>query len=319
MRKEEKTWIDKERQRELERYNHLYDDPYHTKEDERLKVTETEEANYAKNHLKKLALIGLASLIIALPISNYVVKTYQEKHAIETQQEANMIQGIKVDNIILEIATPDMRIENGVVSYVAPQGFMRSGDLCYRLSCKGEAPDGYVKDSDGKTIYPVDAEIKYQAPKGFILVGDKAVQVIDATVKEKDGITVYEVPDGYNLVGRLGIKIEPAVPLVDEKGNEIDINDTVDPIATTVYSVPAGYILSGTKGVKTVYCNATAKTVNGVTTYSVPEGYTLSGTKGVKKVVINATVTTTYSAPEGYILIGGKCYKVVVPEKTMGR
>ena len=334
MGKQEKSWIDEEREREYQNQIILNGEPYDPEEQNkaRYKVIGEEEANYDKSRLKRFALVALAALIISIPatkftmhqIENYKIAQAQKQEE-QRIKEKNIIGAVKVGDVKLEIATPNMKITgDGTITYEAPEGFTYDGYNCYRLSCEGEAPAGYVKDEDN-TLYPVDSEIKYQAPKEYILIGDRAVKVVDAEPKEVDGQIMYFVPNGYSLVGKLGFKMIKAIPLEDEYGNSINIEEEADPIATTRYSAPEGFVLSGTICTKKEYCEPTATTINGKTVYTVPQGYALEYVdgkpRGVKTVTCNATATTTYSAPEGYVLIGNKCYKVEAPteEKTKGR
>ncbi len=333
MKKNEKSWIDEEREREYQNQITLNGEPYDPEDQEktRYRVTNEEEANYEKARLKRLALTALAAMIIAIPLSRFTMQQVENYRVAQEQkqeeqriEEKHIIGSVKVGDVRLEIATPDMKITDDGITYVAPEGFTYDGYNCYRLSCEGEAPEGYVKGEDN-TLYPVDSEIKYQAPEKFILIGDKAVEVIDAEAREVNGETMYFVPNGYTLVGKLGFKMIKAIPLEDEYGNRINIEEETSPITTTIYTAPAGYTLSGTKCIRKEYCDPTAATVDGKTTYTLPAGYSLEyingEPKGVKTLTCNATAKTTYSAPEGYILIGNKCYKIEEPtvEETKGR
>ena len=334
MEKQEKSWIDEEREREQRNYVKLNGETYYPEDnlEGRTRVIGEEDAGYEPNRLKKFTLIALASLVIAAPLTFYAFKAVdkdtnkpeQQQEQVYKSRDENVIGAVRVGDVTLEIATPVMRIDENGIGYGAPNGFTYDGYNCYRLSCEGEAPAGYVKGEDN-TLYPVDSEIKYQAPEKYILVGDKAVEVIDATEEQIDGKTVYSLPEGYLLVGKLGFKMIKAIPLEDEYGNRININETTKPIITTTYSVPSGYTLSGTKGTKTVIVSPTETTVDGKTVYTVPQGYTLEYVdgkpRGVKTVTVDATANRSYKAPEGYILINGTCYKLEAPteEKTKGR
>ena len=228
MKKTEKSWLENELEVE---------------KSERIKVTNIEEANLKSYNLKRAALIALTLIIIGLPVTHYIAKTTREKQIeeqIEQQIEQSVIERVKVNGITLEVATPDLRVGDNELTYAAPDGFIYDGYNCYRLICEGEAPAGYIKGSDDKTLYPVDSEIKHQAPDKYILVGDKAVEVVDAVEEEIDGKTIYTVPNGYQLVGRLGFKMINAIPLEDEYGNKINVNNTIDPIETTIYTAPSG-------------------------------------------------------------------------------
>ena len=205
------------KKKEERKYDGIYSSKYAY--EDRIKVTKEEKANYKPNYLKRAALIGIATLLISIPVGKHIYNINKDSNNLEQSTIINQnktIASIDIDGITLEIASPELQYIDGNLCYVAPTGYIYDGYNCYRLTCQGEAPIGYTKGNNN-TLYQVDTEMKYHAPEGYILVGAKAVNVIDPTIIEENGKTRYELPEGYILVNKIGIKIIDAEP-IKEKG-----------------------------------------------------------------------------------------------------
>ena len=159
-----------------------------------------EEEIKDKDNKKKRALKGLKRLLILAIIAMGVgagMKYYQYKQFKELQHqviEAEAVIGrMEIDGRILEIATPHLKEVNGELIWTAPDGFSRDETgLCYRITDTDKVVD------DGK---------EYIAPEGMLLVGSKAVEVIDPDIEIIDGKEVRTCPEGYELVGIIGVRI----------------------------------------------------------------------------------------------------------------
>ena len=224
-----------------------------------LKVTEEKPAGFSSYRLEKLFLTALITLTIALPISNHISKadtpandaSFEEQ--VETVAVTEKTQGnpnaltFNINGIFVEITDPEISLEGEEATYKIPEGYKYDGYNCYRLSCEGEAPEGYVKGADDKTLYQVDSEMKYQVKEGCILVGDKSIEVRNAIEREINGEKSYIAPSGYWQSGEKIYRITDAIPLTDENGNWINIYEETEPIpiyhadGTYSYGAPEGY------------------------------------------------------------------------------
>ncbi len=166
-----------------------------------------EEESKDKPNKKKRILKGLKRLVIVALIAAgafYGYQYYEQEQARKAYRQLVMEQDaiigrVQVGNKILEVASPDLREVNGELVWSAPVGFVRDETgLCYR-----------ILQVSGTEDEPLDKE--YVAPEGMILVGDKAVDVIDPDIELIDGKEVRTCPEGYTLVGVIGVKIVDAI------------------------------------------------------------------------------------------------------------
>ena len=153
-------------------------------------VTNITHANYSNRHLNKLALSGLLALTIGISSSltgcgfkKDVGEEIANKLGINQQIEFENVT-ITIDGINLWLAAPLVEKTDKGTNFVAPAGYMKGpNNVYYKLSVDNcVVPAGYVMGVDGKSIYPVDDEIEYYVPNGYILVGDKIVRVVPSYV-----------------------------------------------------------------------------------------------------------------------------------------
>ena len=166
-----------------------------------------EEKKQKEPKVKQRVKRGLRNLLIAALIAGAlyggleIYKYQAEKKMIQEMIEDSKVIGrVQIGNKMLEIASPELREgKNGELAWMPPTGFIRDETgLCYRI----------------KTIPNVaepTLDKQYVAPEGMILVDDKAVDVIDPDIEIINGEEVRTCPDGYELVGVIGVKIVDAI------------------------------------------------------------------------------------------------------------
>lgn len=113
---------------------------------------------------------------------------------------------IEIDGLVLELAHPEKKEVEGKTIYVAPQGFMVKGDICYRITSSYASQEEIAEMTS-----------QYRVPEEhpeYILVGSKAVEVIHAE-KETIGELNYDLlPAGYERLNDLGYVIHEAEPVI---------------------------------------------------------------------------------------------------------
>ena len=166
-----------------------------------------EEEVKDKEQKKKRVLKGLKRLLILAAIGLGIgvgVKYYQNEQLKQLQHQAiiedAIIGRLEVDGRIVEIATPYLAVgEDNNLYWAAPEGFVEDPTgLFYRIT---DTPNAV---NDGK---------EYVAPEGMVLVGSKAIDVIDPDIEMIDGKEVRTCPEGYELVGLIGVKVVDAQEL----------------------------------------------------------------------------------------------------------
>ena len=173
------------------------EDFYYNEEEKQQKEPKVKAA--IKKALRNLLITGIIMGCAVGGLAIYRNKA-EKKMIQEMIEESKVIGRVQIGNKMLEIASPELREgNNGELSWQPPTGFIRDETgLCYRI----------------KTI-PNIAETKldkeYVAPEGMILVDDKAVDVIDPDIEVINGEEVRTCPEGYELVGVIGVKIVDAI------------------------------------------------------------------------------------------------------------
>ena len=161
------------------------------------KIIKSENAKYNNFRLQKIALKGLSILTLSTSVmlSGCGVNTVKDNN-IAYESVKNDVTTIKIDNINLLLTKP-IETDGKIME---PGGFVLGpNDICYKLMVDdGKAPEGYVLGADGKSIYPIDTENSYYAPEGYILVGDKIVEVIP--IEEIDNKEDYKIYDDYGII-----------------------------------------------------------------------------------------------------------------------
>jgi len=241
--------------------DNIFDSELESKEvflDEKpLKVTEEKPAGFNRYRLKLLGLAAIITLSVGLQFATHLSKSGEPTKNTSSQEQVETIgladkeqennkYSFYIGDIIVEVIDPEINLEEDS-TYKIPEGYNYDGYNCYRLSCPGDAPEGYVKGADNKTLYQVDSEIKYQVEEGCILVGDKSLEIHNAIETEINGEKSYSAPSGYWKAGKKYFRVTDAIPLTDEYGNWININEETEPIVinhddgTYSYGAPEGY------------------------------------------------------------------------------
>ena len=175
------------------------------------KVMLTEKANLSEEEKSKLIVKSLKAIYLATLIAFGSYATIDSINRINASKEYVTIEDYELaeieinENITLKIAEPYTVTKDGVTTKIPPQGYTIENGLCYKLICEGEAPDGYTKAEDGKTLVRTD-DYK-ESSKGFIIVGDKAIAVADPKNQTINGYKYFSLPEGFFLVGDIGVKV----------------------------------------------------------------------------------------------------------------
>ena len=175
------------------------------------KVMKAEKANISEEEKSKLITRSIKALYLATLLAFGSYATIDSINRINAEKEYVIIEDFELaevevnEYITLKIAKPDTITQDGKTIKIAPEGYTIDNGLCYKLICEGEAPEGYMKAEDGKTLIRTD---DYKAsPEGFIVVGDKAIAVADPKNKTINGYKYFTLPKGFFLVGDLGVKV----------------------------------------------------------------------------------------------------------------
>ena len=111
--------------------------------------------------------------------------------------EDNQLATLEVGSVTMDIIDPG----KGPI----PLGYSFYNGLCYKFSCEGEAPEGYIKAEDDKTLIRLDDSTI--SPEGYLIVGDKAIGVANPKNKTVNGYRYFTLPKGYILIGNIGVGI----------------------------------------------------------------------------------------------------------------
>ena len=175
------------------------------------RVTKVEQANISEEEKSKRIVRSLKAAYLATLIGFGSYATIDSINRINAAKEYVTIEDYELAEIVinedisLKIAKPDKVTKDGITTLVPPPGYIIEQGLCYKLVCEGEAPSGYIKAEDGKTLIRTD-DFKV-TPEGYIIVGDKAIDIVSPKDSVQNGYRYFTLPKGYFLVGDIGIKI----------------------------------------------------------------------------------------------------------------
>jgi hypothetical protein len=186
------------------------------------KVIKTEKANLSEEEKSKHIVRSLKAIYLATLLAFTSYATIDSINRIKAQSESffdelddydkyeeyaiiedNLLAEIDMGNsITLKIFKPVTAEQKG--SPEVEENYIEENGLCYKLISSGEVPNGYTKLEDGTLIRNEDYEL---SPEGYIIVGNKAIDVVSPQDSVKNGYRYFTLPKGYILIGNVGVGI----------------------------------------------------------------------------------------------------------------
>lgn len=217
-----------------------------------VKTTKSESILKSKETAKTSAKICnriIAIALIATGIITYTIVSKAEDYSVKLEETQSMYETIQEDVQVIPSTYKFLYTDTGE-KYVI-NDLTIAENLAGCNACK---VDGvyYSRDAEEivvlkitqkyQTVSSAVVSIRYCAPEGYVLVGNKCYKeevVTNAIAREnQDGTITYFAPEGYILYGTKAVKAEA-------------FDDAIRAEEEIYYTAPTGYVLQGTKAVKT--------------------------------------------------------------------